>query len=294
MNTAHQQRIKQELRAAGISGYALRKAEGRYLPQLVREDEHIMAAIYGRTDRGSAMLVATDRRVLFVDKKPFMTMSDEISYEVVGGVGISQEAGLFVSVVLHTRMGDYAVRFVNPQSAKTFEHYIGKVRLEGSPKPDTRRTDPVTARPRHDTHQRALIDAAATSFLESHHIGVLSTIDRTGQLHGSAMYYVYDSATTALYVLTKSDTKKAHNILATHHVAFTVYDEPKRQTAQIQAVANIEADQQTKQMVFDAISSPKQYETGESYPPVAKIKAGGYIVFRLEPTHITYSNYSER
>jgi general stress protein 26 len=290
MNTTHEKRIKQELRAVGISGYGLRKAEGRYLPQLIHDDEHIKAAVYGRTDAGSAMLIATDRRVLYIDKKPFMTISDEISYEVVGGVGISREASLFVGVTLHTRMGDYAVRFVNPKSAKTFEQYIGMVRLEGSPQPDTRRTKPIAAK---QPHTIALIDAPASEFLTSHTIGVLSTIDRTGQLSGAVMYYTYTPMTGVIHVLTKSDTRKAHNILATHQVAFTVYDEPRRQTIQLQGYATIESDHTTKQTVFEAISAPKQYQSGDAHPPVARIQAGGYIVFRIEITNAAFSDYSQ-
>lgn len=291
MQTAHQQRVRQELKSAGISGYALHKAEGRYLPQLIQDDEHIMAAAYGRTDIGSAMLIATDRRVLYLDKKPLMAVSDEISYEVVSGVGVSQEAGLFVAVTLHTRMGDYSIRYVNPSSARKFQRYIGKVRLEGSPRPDSRRTKPVATKQQMTT---ALIDARASAFIASHGIGVLSTMGRDGQLQGSVVYYVYDSGTSAIYMLTKSDTKKAHNILATHQVAFTVYDEAKRQTLQLQGVAEIEANQDTKNWVFQEISRPKQYQNGIDDPPVTTMQAGGYIVFRITPSTVRFSDYSKK
>lgn len=293
METMHAQRVKQELKAAGITGYALRKAEGRYLPELIRADEHIMAAVYGRTDMGSAMLVATDRRILYVDKKPLIAVSDEISYEVVGGVGVSKEAGLFVSVVLHTRMGDYSVRFVNPTSARKFSQYLGKVRLEGSPQPDNRRTKPVgQTKPSNANH--IIVDDKTATFIYAHNIGVLSTLDRQNQLHGSVVYYVFDKSVPAFYILTKTETRKAHNILATHQVALTVYDEPNRQSLQVQGLAEIEADATTKQYVFDTISQPKQYSSGSAYPPVTHIKEGGYIIFRINPTHLNLNTYTHK
>jgi len=291
MQSSHEERVKQELRAVGVSKYGILKAEARYLPQLIQQGEHIHAAVYGRTDKGSAMLVATDRRVIFLDKKPLMTMSDEIAYELVGGVGISQEAGLFVEVTLHTRLGDYVIRFASPKSARTFEQYIGKVRLEGSPQPDSRRTTPNDV---ETGGKDVSVDTGAQKFLGSHNIGVLSTVDRAGNVSGATVYYLFDSEKQLLYLLTRSDTKKTHNILATHQVAFTVYDEPNLQTIQLQGVASMEVDHATKQKVFDQISQPKQYNNGTMYPPVTRASIGGYIVFKITIQTVKFSEFSSK
>ncbi len=66
----HTNRIKQELKDAGLTSYGLLNSESRYLPQLIHEDEHIGGVVYGKHKNGLAMLVATDRRVIFLDKKP--------------------------------------------------------------------------------------------------------------------------------------------------------------------------------------------------------------------------------
>lgn len=237
------------------------------------------------------MLIATDRRVLYLDKKPLMAASDEISYEVVGGVGVSQEAGMFVALTLHTRMGDYVIRYVNPNSARKFQRYIGKVRLEGSPRPDARRTKPVEHKAQLSS---TLIEAQESAFLSSHNIGVLSTLGRNGLLRGSVVYYTYDPDAPAIHLLTKADTKKAHNILATHQAAFTIYDEAKRQTLQLQGIAEIEPDLSVKSRVFQEISSPKQYQDGVESPPVTGIDAGGYIVFRITPSTVELNDYSKK
>ena len=293
MKNAHTIRVKEELSKAGISAYGLLKAEARYLPKIIQEDEHIMAAAYGRAEAGGAILVATDRRIVFLDKKPLIVTSDEISYEVVSGVGVGRESGLFASLTLHTRMGDYTVRFVSPPAAKKFEQYLMKMRLEGAPRPDSRRTKPVNPTP--DTAQLAplpsVVDVKSAVFLENHDIGVLSTIGRTGQLHGSPVYYVYDRSLNLLYLLTKSDTTKAHNILATHNVAFTAYDEAARQMVQITGQAEIEADPAQRMTVFEQISAPKDYNGESHHPPVTKIQAGSFIVFKIIPTDMIFSEF---
>lgn len=55
------------------------KSEGRYLPEIIHDDEHIKGAWYGRYENGSAMLVATDHQVIFLDRMPLFTASDELT-----------------------------------------------------------------------------------------------------------------------------------------------------------------------------------------------------------------------
>ena len=91
----HQRRVNEELMKAGLTRYALLKNEVRYLPHIIHEGEHIQAAINGRSATGSVMLVATDKRVIYLDCKSFYTTSDEISYDVVAGV-MYHVQGLYV------------------------------------------------------------------------------------------------------------------------------------------------------------------------------------------------------
>lgn len=294
MDKQHILRVKRELLEVGITGYALHRAEGRYLPQIIHENEHIKAAVYGRTDVGSAILVATDHRIIYLDKKPLMAICDEISYEVIAGVGIGRESGLFASVTLYTRMGNYSVRFVNPTAARRFDRFLGKVRLEGSPQPDSRRTKPiekVKAPGSVLAPKRALMDAAVERFLDDHELAVLSTLNRTGQLHGSAVYYVRLPETANIYILTKSETSKAHNIMATHQIALTVYDEQNLQTVQLSGTAEIEADLTIKQKVFDRINVVRQYGDEQHHAPVTKLTNGSFMVFRIAPTSAVFSDF---
>lgn len=287
--SSHIERVKRELSDAGVTWHGLLRAEARYLPSVIHNDEHVKAAVYGRTKDGSAMLVATDRRILFVDKKPMVTISDELSYEVVSGVGLTQEKGLTAGITLFTRIGNYTVRFANMKSVKKFEAYIESHRLEGKPKPDSRRTSPVF--PSAKITNGVKLNKETTSFLNSHELGVLSTLDRNNQLHGAAVYYVFDEKEKTIHILTKSQTQKSHNILATHKVAFTVFDEEQLQTAQLQGIAEIEPDAQKKQDVFIAINRTRVHGKDVHHPPVTKLVEGHFIVYRITITSARYQDF---
>lgn len=129
---AHEERIKQELAAVGVTSYGQRKLAIRHLPTVIHKDEHIQAAVYGQTGNGTALLVVTEKRVIYIDKKPLFNTVDELSFDIVSGVKLTT-AGLFSALALHTRLGDYSLRFVNRQCARRFVSYIESRRIEQIP-----------------------------------------------------------------------------------------------------------------------------------------------------------------
>lgn len=140
MKLSHKQRINHELQEVGVSRFGMMKFSVRYLHHIVHEDEHIKAIVYGRyQDKDTkfnwneGLLLATDKRVMFVDHKPGYTMVDELTYDIVSGVTVTK--ALFSAVILHTRMGDYEVRFVNDRCAEIFSHYVEIRRLIQDPAP---------------------------------------------------------------------------------------------------------------------------------------------------------------
>lgn len=126
---AHRRRVSDELRQAGVSRLGLLRMESRYLPQVIHPDEHIDGVVYGHSDEGSVMLVATDRRVIFLDKKPLFINKDQISYYVVTGVKFSH-AGPGTTVILHTRIKDYTIHSLNQKAAEKFVKLIESRCLE--------------------------------------------------------------------------------------------------------------------------------------------------------------------
>ena len=125
----NKKRVKDELRGLGLSRWALLSMSSRYLQKIIHPGERLCGAVYGHQKDGMGMLVATDRRVIFIDKKPLFLKEDEITYDVVSGVSFNH-AGLGSTLTLHTRIKDYTLLTVNNRSARNFVEYIERNRLE--------------------------------------------------------------------------------------------------------------------------------------------------------------------
>lgn len=126
-------RIRSELIRAGATPYGLLKAESRYLPKVLHDGEHVEAVIYGQHISSSAMLAATDERIIYLDKKPMVEVFDELSYEVISGIEFDIHT-FFATIVLHTPVKNYDFKCVNLRCAEKFARHIEKHRLKREPK----------------------------------------------------------------------------------------------------------------------------------------------------------------
>lgn len=112
-------RIRQQLRSLGVSHAARHSMEARYLPHIIHTDEYIQGVVYGKSEEGLAMLVATDKRAIYLDKKFLFVNVDEITFDVVSGVNHSH-VGLGSTITLHTRIKDYTLKTMNEKCAQGF------------------------------------------------------------------------------------------------------------------------------------------------------------------------------
>ena len=287
MDENHAKRIRSELVKAGMTSYGLLKGESRHLPELIHEDEHIGGVVYGRYSGGSGMIVATDKRVLFLDYKPFYHSTDEIKYDVISGVSVNQQDGT-AGVVLHSRLGDYKLRFVNVKCATHFTHYIERkaVELETAVKPK-----PVKPKDVFRPTLSVSFAQDAQHFLWSHEVAVLSTVDANGTLHGSAVYYASDK-NDHIFFVSKEKTKKIQNIHANPQVALTMYDTQTMQTLQVSGVAQVETEPEMKKLIQDRVLRPRFRPGGKTeLPPILYIPAGDYVVVSVKPTAYTFADY---
>lgn len=125
----HHARVIEELKLHGASWYGQTMMEARYLPRIIHPDEHLEGVVYGWQEVGIVMLVATDRRILFIDKKPLYARDDEISYASVRGVSHAHK--LFViTVTLHTQVDDFVVNTFNAKCVTNFVKSIERHSLE--------------------------------------------------------------------------------------------------------------------------------------------------------------------
>ncbi len=289
MDDIQVQRILAELKAVGVGKLALHTPESHELARILHPDEHIGGVVYGTYSEGLAWLIATDKRVIFLDKKPFFTTTDEITYDIVTGARLNH-AGMFNSVVLHTRVSEYAIRFVGAKSAKTFVNYIESRRLDSkSGDQASTATTPIADEP---------IVSLPTStndginFLREHDLAVLSTVDRTGNVHGAVVYYLVDKS-NFIYILTKSGTAKGRDVYVHDQVALTVHEPGTMQTVQLQGISRVETDQLVKDNVFRQIVQVRTYRGDTQLPPVTKIHEGAFMVIRIRPTTIAYHDYAK-
>lgn len=291
----HEQRIRQELIKVGVTKVGLRKFTIKHLPKIIHKDEHIGGVVYGRytiNEKTSwwnqGMLVATDRRVIFLDHKPGYTSMDELTYDVVAGLKYSTTA--YAMVTLQTRLGNYTIRFANNKCVETFIEYVESQRLEkivnGQEHTKTTETGTSNPKPTKEFNQKEL------AFLKDQETAVISTIDRNGNVHGAVVYYTIDDS-NLIYILTKSETDKVHNILVNEQVALTIFETKTAKTLQIQGVAELEPDQKIKENVFNEIAKTRNYDNEKDLPPVTKLTEGSFIVIRITPTLVKYTDYKQ-
>jgi hypothetical protein len=120
---SHVERINKELRAAGAVAYNMWLPETHYLPHLIKQNEHIKGTVYGRYKDGRGVLIATDQRILFLDKKPLFMHRDDITFNIVSGISRTR-IGIIGTVTLRTREGNYTIRTFNQKNAKNFVDYV--------------------------------------------------------------------------------------------------------------------------------------------------------------------------
>ncbi len=115
--------VRSELRMRGAVEYDLWLPETHYLPHILHKNERIMGSVYGKYDNGRGALIATDQRVLFIDRKPLFMHVDELTFAIIGGVTFTSSP-VMGYVTLHTRLGNYELRTFNLKNAANFVDYI--------------------------------------------------------------------------------------------------------------------------------------------------------------------------
>ncbi|MBC7581537.1 PH domain-containing protein [Aeromicrobium sp.] len=117
------------LRAAGAVKYNELLPETKVIENYLLPDERLLGVVYGRykQQRNAAIsrgvLVATDQRVLLINKKPLFLKHDEFGYRAISGVDFSWVA-IMGTVTLQTRLGDIHIRTFNKRCAETFVRAI--------------------------------------------------------------------------------------------------------------------------------------------------------------------------
>lgn len=135
-------KVREQLRRVGLSRFDLLKPETFQIAKLLHEDEEIRAAICGHVEEGgSALIVVTDQRIVYLNLIPLFTKIEEVGYGMVEGVGA--DIGQFdATVTLHAGINDITLHRVSIDAAENFVDAIETVAYEAH-RPPSGYVEPV-------------------------------------------------------------------------------------------------------------------------------------------------------
>ena len=81
--------IDKQLATIGADFHLWGRAEKNELQHILVDGEQITHCLNGRYEGGFAMLCATDRRLLLIDKKPFYLTVEDVRYDMISEVDYS-------------------------------------------------------------------------------------------------------------------------------------------------------------------------------------------------------------
>lgn len=103
--------VEDQLKAIGADFHFWGNAEKRELKNILVNGEVIKHCLNGRYEGGFAMLCATDRRLLLIDKKPFYLTLEDVRYDMISEVDYSH------------RLLDASIKICTVNKALSFTSY---------------------------------------------------------------------------------------------------------------------------------------------------------------------------
>lgn len=132
--------------------------------------------------------------------------------------------------------------------------------------------------------------ATIRDYVTKNPIATLSTTDIHGVPHGAVVYICADSYRSVVYFITKQDTAKYRNLKEHRQVAVTVVNPSENSTLQANGRAFEVDDAITIDEVMKKIAHG--HVTAKDWlPPIAKLRAGAYVIIGIELTHARLARY---
>lgn len=129
------------------------------------------------------------------------------------------------------------------------------------------------------------------NFLNDHKSGVLATVSLDSMPHASVIYYHIDNS-FAVTFLSKARTQKSEDIKQNSHALLVVYDEVSQTTVQVQGVVTEMTDSKEVTHVFRNTLRSSLNSSEAGIPPIAKLNAGQYVAYKLQPSEIRMAVYA--
>lgn len=128
------------------------------------------------------------------------------------------------------------------------------------------------------------------SFLEENKVGVLATADKKSMPHAATVYFVNDDELNFFFV-TKEKTTKHRNLQQNPHVSLAVYDAKSQTTLQIDGKAAVIENVKEFMDLFNRLLKVSLDTSDSDRPPVSKLFAGDYFMYRLKPNQVRLAEY---
>ena len=124
-------------------------------------------------------------------------------------------------------------------------------------------------------------------------MGILSTVGQAGEPWGAAVYFVADE-NFRFYFVTRTGTRKYHDIEESGQAALTIADADTQTTVQVHgAITKVPLEDYTN-IVFDKLAGIKPKEDHAWAPPISKVHEGNYMALCLTPDLLQYADYKQQ
>jgi len=132
--------------------------------------------------------------------------------------------------------------------------------------------------------------AEIMTYIDRNPIATLGTLNGDGTPYGSIVYVCTDDRQTKVYFLTKSETLKNKNLRANLHVSLTIANPSENSTLQASGLAQEINDAQVIDAAMNKLTR-LHVNAVDWLPPIAKVRAGPYILVGIELTHARLAEF---
>lgn len=138
-------------------------------------------------------------------------------------------------------------------------------------------------------HEHEAYSKIAT-YIDYNPIAVLGTTNLDGTPYGAVVHVCTDDHRHIVYFLTKTETHKYKNLIARDQVSLTIANPVENSTLQASGRAVVVRDPKTVDMVVKKITRAHA-TSSEWLPPIAKIRAGSYVIVGIEVWHARLAQF---
>jgi uncharacterized pyridoxamine 5'-phosphate oxidase family protein len=132
-------------------------------------------------------------------------------------------------------------------------------------------------------------------FLQQQHVGVVSSIDSSGNPNSATVYFIVDEDYN-FYFPTRPGSRKYTNISDNPNVSFTTTDAKGMTTVQLTGVAEEVAETAAIIQMIEKllnVSTHHIQEVGRWIPPIKQLRDGHFALIKIAPTWMRYGQFNK-